>query len=287
MSIEFCHITPTPHLNLVEGRSVHLVLAHLVEEDQRYVDFYLREKERNPKVKIILDNSAFELYKRGLPMYPSEKLITMGERIKADYIVMTDYPAEPSEKTIEAAKVLAPQFKEAGFKTFYVPQSKIGDHKDLIEGVRWAAHNPNLVDYVGVSILAAPNAYGVERGNKLQRFSSRLRLMYAMSQQDIFYTIKSNGQLVHFLGMVDGPNEIMFHSPFANWIDTWDSSSAVWAGLNGISYDETPTGLRDGKFELEVDFAFETTDNDRIELAKQNMNYIDRICYGFLWGGKK
>lgn len=287
MTVSFCHIAPVPHLDLVKGRDVHLVLAHLVEENQQYVDFYLEEKERNPKTRIILDNSAFELYKRGLPMYPSDKLIAMGERIGADYLVMTDFPAEPGEKTIEMAKVLAPQFHEAGFKTFFVPQSKIGDHKDLIEGFRWASHHPELVDYVGVSILAAPNAYGVERDNKLQRFNSRLRLMYAMQMQAVMFDIKHNGQLVHYLGMVDGPNEIMFHSVFANWIDTWDSSSAVWAGLNGIIYDDTPTGLRDGKFELEVDFNFKTDDDNLIQLAKDNMNYIDRLCYGYLWGDKR
>lgn len=286
MSINFCHIAPTKHLDLVSGRDLHLVLAHLVEESQDYCDFYLEEKQKNPNTKIILDNSAFELYKRGLEMYPSDKLISMGNKINADYIVMTDYPAEPSEKTIEMAKKLAPEFHNAGFKTFFVPQSKVGDEKDLIDGFRWAAQNPKLVDYIGVSILAAPNAYGVERGNNMQRFNARQKLMYSMKQQSIFYDIKFNNQLVHFLGMVDGPNEIMFMSPFAGWVDSWDSSSAIWAGLNGLEYDNTPTGLRNGKFELEVDFDFYTEDNSMIELAKHNMNYIDRLCYGYLWGDK-
>jgi hypothetical protein len=84
--------------------------------------------------------------------------------------------------------------------------------------------------------------------------------------------------------MVDGPNEVMFMHPFQDWIDTWDSSSAIWAGLNGIQYDSTPTGLRDGKFELEVDFNFKTDDDALINLAKDNMNIIDRLCYGYLWG---
>lgn len=286
MSIEFSHIAPTAHLDLVRGRKVHLVLAHLIEQDENYVNFYLEEKERNPDCVIIEDNSAFELYKRGLPMYPSDKLIEMGKKIKADYIVMTDYPAEPGEKTIEMAKTLAPQFHDAGFKTFFVPQSKIGDVDDLMNGFRWAARNPEYVDYVGVSILGVPNAYGVERGNKLQRFSARMRFMYAMRDTAVFSQFKHQGQKVHFLGMVDGPNEIMFMWPFAKWIDTWDSSSAVWAGLNGLKYDNTPTGLRDGKFELEVDFNFKTDDNELITLAKENMEYVDRICYGYLWGGK-
>lgn len=283
MSFEFCHISPTPHLNLVEGRPVHLCLAHLVEQDPSYVNFYLEQKEKY-KCTIILDNSGFEMFKQGRPMYPSDKLIEMGTRINADYLVMSDYPGEKGEKTIESAKKLAPEFHDAGFKTFFVPQSEVGDIDDLVQGFRWAQYNPELVDYIGVSILGAPNAYGVEKNNKLQRFCSRLRLMYEMHQTMIFHGYKAQGQKVHFLGLVDGPNELMFMNPFGDYIDTWDSSSAVWAGINGIKYDKTPTGLVDGKFELEVDFDYKTDDNDRIKLAVSNMEWIDKLGAAYLWG---
>ena len=283
MSIEFCHISPTPHLNLVSGRKTHLVLAHLIEEDQSYVDYYFREKDEFGST-LIMDNSAFEMYKQGKEMYPSDKLISMAQRVNADYVVMSDYPAEPGEKTIEAAKKLAPELHEAGFKTFFVPQSKIGDTADCIKTFRWASLNPKLVDYVGVSILTAPNAYGVEKGNKLQRFMSRIKLMYDMKESLIFPSMKSHGQKVHFLGMMDGPNEIMYAEPFGKFIDTWDSSAAIWAGLNGIKFDNTPTGLLSGKFEKEVDFDFETNDNDLISLAKDNMEYIDKLCYAYIYG---
>jgi hypothetical protein len=281
--INFCHITPVPHLNLVNKRPVHLVLAHLVEQDDSYTNFYLEQKERY-ECQIILDNSAFEMFKQGKPMYPSDKLIQMGKKINADYIVLSDYPGEPGEKTIEAAKTLAPLFQDAGFKTFFVPQSKVGDVDDCIECFRWASLNTKLINYVGVSILTAPNAYGVEKGNKLQRFCSRLKLMYEMKESMIFSRFKLNNTKVHFLGMVDGPNEIMYMSPFGKYIDTWDSSAAVWAGLNGIKFDRSPTGLIDGKYEKEVDFSFETQDVSKIEIAKQNMEYIDKLCYAYIWG---
>lgn len=283
MSIEFCHISPTPHLNLVSGRKTHLVLAHLIEEDQSYVDYYLREKDEFGST-LIMDNSAFEMYKQGKEMYPSDKLISMAQRVNADYVVMSDYPAEPGEKTIEAAKKLAPELHEAGFKTFFVPQSKIGDTADCIKTFRWASLHPELVDYVGVSILTAPNAYGVEKGNKLQRFMSRIKLMYDMRESLVFPSMKAHGQKVHFLGMMDGPNEIMYAEPFGKYIDTWDSSAAIWAGLNGIRFDNTPTGLLSGKFEKEVDFDFETNDNNLISLAKDNMEYIDKLCYAYIYG---
>ncbi len=121
MSISFAHISPTHNLEeLTQTNGAHLILAHLVEEDEKYRDFYLNLKDGKPK---ILDNSAFERFKAGEPMYPSNKLIEMGKAVNADYIVMSDYPNEPSQKTIDAALELAPVFKKAGFKTFFVPQS--------------------------------------------------------------------------------------------------------------------------------------------------------------------
>ena len=283
---QFCHIAPTPHLNLVDGRLTHLVLAHLIETDQSYVDFYLEQKEKYD-CTIIMDNSAFEMYKQKRPMYDSSKLIKMGERINADYIVMSDYPGERSEKTIDAAQKMAPEIRGAGFKTFYVPQSEVGDMEDYLSGFSWGCYS-DLVDYIGISILGVPNAFGdgVENNNKLQRFCSRLALFYKMSTSPYIDTAKFQGKKFHMLGMVDGPNEIMFMHPFRKYINTWDSSAAVWLGLNGMSFDNSPTGRLDGKFELEVDFDFETDDVTKIAMAKANMSIIDRLVFAYLWESK-
>ena len=278
---EFCHIAPTPHLYLTDGRPVHLVLAHLIETDEQYVNFYLEQKEKY-NCTIIMDNSAFEMYKQGRPMYNSSQLIPMAEKIRADYIVMSDYPDNDPEETIEAAMLQAPVIKESGFKTFFVPQGRKGSVKDLEYGFRFVANNPKLVDYVGVSILAVPLAYDVEKGNKLQRFNARLRFMYQMDNSPHLSNIKYNGTKIHFLGMVDGPNEIMFMSPFHKYIDTWDSSAAIWLGLNGMKFDETPTGRREGKYEEEVDFDFKTEDDVKISMAKDNMEWIDKITAAYL-----
>lgn len=271
--VDFCHIAPTPHLkDFVATQSHHLLLAHLVEDDDKYVQYYNWKPSNNVH---ILDNSAFEMYKQGRPMYPSEKLIDMGYRVKADYVVMSDYPNEVGSKTIKAAEELAPQFKENGFGTFFVPQSEIGDIEDYIATFAWAACSP-LVDYIGVSILGVPNAYGVEKGNKLQRYMSRFTMMLELEKRGILKLAYLNRKKIHFLGMVDGPNEIELCSRFA--INTWDSSAAIWAGLNGISFDQSPTGLINGKFEKEVDFNYMTNDSSMIELAKANKQYINMLC---------
>lgn len=269
--MQFCHIAPTAHLDLVRGRNVHLTLAHLLETDPEYASFYKNEYQNGST--IIQDNSAFEMYKQGREMYPADRLIDLAQTNGAHYIVMSDYPGQHSSKTIQAAQELAPQFKEQGFGTFFVPQSQYGDLKDYEECFEWAV-NSDLVDYIGVSILGVPNAYGVERNNKLQRYVSRAHFM--QTHEDMFFYAKHKGKKIHFLGMVDGPNEISLLGDMAQYVDTWDSSSAVWLGLNGRTYDISPTGLIDGKFELEVDFRAVAGPDD-VQLAKRNMNYIDKL----------
>jgi hypothetical protein len=78
--------------------------------------------------------------------------------------------------------------------------------------------------------------------------------------------------------MTEGPNEIALMGPYADFIDTWDSSAAVWAGLNGIQFDNSPTGLVNGKFEVEVDFYHNSSYN--LDIAKKNIDYIEELCRG-------
>ena len=269
--MKFCHIAPVAHLDLVKGRSAHLTLAHLIDEGhQDYIDFYQNEKfDIN-----IMDNSAFELYKAQLPMFDPQKLVGLAQQVNATHIVLPDHPSHPSMVGIDDAKRYAPIFKEAGFGTFFVPQSDVLDLEDLITSFAWAASSP-LIDYIGISILAVPNAYGCEQNNPLQRFVSRWKFMNELYDRNLLQLAAQNGKKIHMLGMVDGPNEISLLRDFH--IDTWDSSAGVWTGLNGVQIDWSPTGLVEGKFEKHVDFEAKIEDNSLIELAQTNMNKIDEL----------
>lgn len=276
----FCHIAPIPHLDIVSGAAAHLALAHLVQTSDEYTDFYKNEKKEF-KSTIILDNSAFEMYKQGRPMYDSVQLISMAQRIGADYVVMSDYPNQQGSKTIKAAEAMAPLLKEEGFGTFFCPQSKIADTEDLFASFNWAAQSP-LVDYIGVSILNIPNAYGVEKGNKLQRFVSRFMFMQDLHDSGILDTARVNGKKIHLLGMLDGPNEIRLMSQFAEYINTWDSSAAIWYGLHaGKQFDGSPTGILEGKYEEEVDFNYVSTGRN-VLTAKMNKETIDELIQNYL-----
>lgn len=271
---EMAHITPTAYLDLFAvGRPFHLTLAHLVEQDQEYADWYAR-MPRDENTIVILDNSGFEMYKQGKPMYSSGKLVEMGHKVQADYIVMSDYPGEPAHKTINAALDLAPKFKADGFGTFFVPQAEVGNVRGVLSSFEWAAQNDDI-DYIGVSILTAPNMFGVEKGNNLQRFLSRWKLMQLLEQEGILELLYENGKKIHFLGMVDGPNEINLVARWLDRIDTWDSSAAVWAGMCGIQFDGSPTGLINGKNEIEVDFDHNSATIAQIAMAMKNIRYID------------
>lgn len=287
--MKFCYIAPASLLDLTEDITNivaipeyrgHLILAHLLDSDgpdfnPEYLEWY--KSRYNDNLLKILDNSAFELVKQGRPLFDPTKLIDLGFQVNADYIVMTDYPGEPGLKTIAAAQKLGPRFKAAGFGTFFVPQSTVGDIEDYISCFAWAASSP-LVDYIGVSILGVPNAYGVESGNKLQRYLSRYKMMETLKDRGILELADNNNKKIHFLGMVDGPNEIDLVKEYVQdrTISSWDSSAPVWYGSNGIRFDQSPTGAIDGKFEKHVDFSAVYTE-DELKSIRANISYNVRF----------
>ena len=274
--MDFCHITPTKYLDIfASGRPAHLILAHLVEEDLDYRFWYQEEKKRS-NCTIILDNSAFEMYKRGEPMYDSAKLLEMAEKVNADYVVMSDYPNNPATKTQAKAEEMAPILRANKRGRFFCPQGVIGHLKELINSFMWAVEHPDI-DYIGLSILNIPNAYGVEKDNKLQRFLSRWRFCNELSNAGFFEKAFHNKKKLHLLGMLDGPNEIWLMKDFLKYFHTWDSSAAVWAGLHGIEFDSSPTGLINGKFEKEVDFASNDATIEEIGIAMRNCKHIDNL----------
>ena len=282
--IQFCHIAPIALLSdVAKHNKSHLMLAHLVEESAEYANFFKGIVVDDGSEKI-LDNSGFEKFKRGEPMYESSKLVDMGRRCGATVIVLSDYPGEHWTKTRDAAIELAPVFKQHGFKTFYVPQSELGDIDGYLKSLLWAVDNDNI-DYIGLSILGCPIALGIKEetfnhGDRdqaflMQRFLSRWKMLNLVDSM-----VEDKSKLYkkfHNLGCSDGLNEILLLEKYKDYIKSWDSSSAVWAGINGVRYDGSPTGLRYGKIESEVDFFINEEYNADIEY---NIELINNLCKG-------
>lgn len=237
---KFCIITPTPYLEAYASQSsMHLVLAHLVDTDDKYAQFYAGRNEFK-----IMDNGAFELGES----YAPEKLIELGHKCKADVIVLPDYPGQDGEKTIQAAIELAPLVREAGFKTMFVPQSEVGDADGFIETYRWAALDNDLVDVIGMSILAIPNAIP-----KIHRAYARVVMTERLISEREFNFQKPH----HYLGLNSGPKLEIPSLINMGALTSCDSSNPVWAGICGSEYSEnTDSFMTTSKITKHVEFEY-------------------------------
>ena len=216
-----CFITPTAYLEKYASQSNnHLCLAHIVDRDPVYAEFYKKMSNRGDLV--IMDNSAFEL----LEPYSPDKLFELGKKCGAQILFMPDYPFNKGEVTIEAAKKYIPIFKQAGFKTFFVPQSETGNLEDYINTYKWGAENPD-VDVIGCSILGMPNALP-----HIPKAYARVVMTQILLDRGVFNFEKHH----HYLGLNAGPNLEIPALLKMKALDTTDSSGAFWFGLNGHRY---------------------------------------------------
>ncbi len=243
-------ITPTPYLEQYASQShFHLVLAHLVDTDTSYAEFYARMSERGDF--IICDNGAFELGES----YDPDKLIELGKKCKADAIVLPDYPFQHYEKTIQAALQLGPLVHDAGFKTMFVPQSETNKIEDWISSYGWAAGNP-LIDIIGMSILGIPNALP-----HIPASYARVVMTQLLQDRRVFDYDKYH----HYLGLNAGPALEIPPLIEMQALDSIDSSGPVWTGICGQEYNRSCDSYQiTRKINKHVDFNYPLTNNKQV-----------------------
>lgn len=258
---KFCIITPTAYLEQYASQSeMHLVLAHLVDVDDAYAEFYAGRSEFK-----IMDNGAFELGES----YAPDKLIELGHKCNADAIVLPDYPFQPAQRTIDATSALLHQVKDAGFQTMCVPQSETGALEDWIEGYKWAATNPSI-DIIGMSILGMPNA--IPHINKPY---ARVVLTMMLMERGIFNFDKYH----HYLGLNSGPALELPSLINMGALDSCDSSNPVWMAICGHRYNpHCDSYLQVGKVKKEVDFNYPLTeDQATLDNIQYNINLTQNL----------
>lgn len=238
---EFCIITPIEYLEYADWSTSHLVLAHLVDESDKYAEYYKVLSDRGDFV--MMDNSAYELKEP----YSPDKLLELGQKCGADAIVLPDYPFQPSSVTVEAAKKFTPIFKDAGVKTFFAPQSERGDIGDWINGYNWAANNPDI-DIIGMSILGIPNALP-----NIHYAYARVVMTQKLIDASMFNFEKHH----HYLGLNAGPALEIPSLLKMKALDSIDSSGPVWAGITGHRYSVDTDSLQSvSKIKMPVDFHY-------------------------------
>lgn len=249
---QFCIITPTAYLrDYASQSSMHLVLAHLVDTDETYANFYANRNEFK-----IIDNGAFELGES----YDPDKLIDLAAKCKADAVVLPDYPYQDAQKTIDAAQKLGPKVHDAGLQTFFAPQAEVGNLEGWIESYQWGAYN-GLIDIMGMSILAMPNAMP-----HIPKAYARVVLTQLLIDRGVFNFNKYH----HYLGLNAGPRLEMPPLIDMGALDSCDSSNPVWAGICGQMY--TPmcdSYLLTKKIDKAVDFNHPMTSSNFVHYAIQ------------------
>lgn len=241
----FCIIAPTAYLEKYAVLSnKHLVLAHLVEADETYANFYKRMRDRGDY--IIMDNSAFELGES----YAPDKLIELAGRCGANAIVLPDYPGKAPKYTIEAAEQWIPLFKKAGYECMFVPQSEKGDWEGWVHAYQYAATNPNI-DVIGMSILGIPNALP-----HIHVAYARVVATQILKDRGILSSTKKH----HYLGLNSGPNLEIPSLLKMDALFSCDSSNPVWQGILGHEYTvNTDSFMTVKKVHVPVNFAYPFT----------------------------
>lgn len=249
----FCTITPTAYLAdyaRYTGSKYHLLLAHLLHEDSThfdrgYLDFYKTTKL--PGETYMMDCGAFELGKS----YNPSRLVEIGKSVGADVLVLPDYPGQNFMTTINAAREHIPEFKENGFRTFFVPQSAPHDWNGWLESFEWALFNSD-VDVIGMSILAHPNALPqYPKGYVRVIAADRIRQWL---DTDPARAAAYDAKHIHWLGLLSPGLEL---DPLLKMgmVDTLDSSGPVQYGHCGIPYDTFGESWAvDKRYVPEVDF---------------------------------
>lgn len=257
----FCFITPISYLDQFATMSTrHLVLAHLVDQNETYANFYKTRSDCGDY--IMMDNSAYELHEP----YSPDKLLELAGKCGAHAIVLPDYPFQPADKTIEAADKFAPIFKNAGYHNFFVPQSQRGDLEDWLRAYDYAAEN-DLIDIIGMSILGIPNALP-----DIDPAYARV-VMSAM--------LKDRGQFAnkahHFLGLNAGPGLEIPSLLRMKALTSIDSSGPVWAAHHGHAYSSEYDSLQAvRKLKSVVDFHIPAS-KDTATLQRITSNCVQTI----------
>lgn len=262
MNPSFCYIAPTSYLDFVGVSKTHLVLAHLIDSDEQYANFYAN---RGSDEFIMMDNSAYELKEP----YSPDKLLELAEKCNADAIVLPDYPFQPCQVTIDAALKFIPIFKEAGYKTFFVPQSEKGNMEDWIYGYNWAATNED-VDIIGMSILGIPNAI-----TWCDPAYARVVMTTILQERGILNTEKHH----HYLGLNSGPGLEIPTLLRMQAMTTMDSSGPVWAAILGHAYSADADSLQMvSKLKLPVNFGIpRSKDEDTLARIEHNIQLTEEL----------
>lgn len=199
--IEFAFIAPkSVQEQAMAASDCHMALAHLCG------DPFYTEPFANSNQTVYLDNSYFEL---GYSL-DTEAMLKAAEAVRADVIILSD-------GTLADIEV----YQAQGYQVMAIPSGPNMEDQFL------AALYNKAIDYVGLSFTHASRAMGTSRNDP----SARFRFLQSLG-------CMLPNKKIHMLGMTDSVFEVSLVKPYHFAIASWDSSAAVWNGVQGIRVDQ-------------------------------------------------
>jgi hypothetical protein len=264
-------ITPTKYLNQFAVSDYHLVLAHIVESNDEYRDFYKKRSEEGDF--ITLDNSSYEI---GDDHYTPSDLIELAEEVGASEVMAPEHYLD-ADKTIEKAGAFLEEFRAKVGPNLGVICTAHG--KDLDDIIRCHDELIKLgTDTIGLSCRLDCELPSYSRVSELIEEETNISMIRSLKRVGIVVEIMTRRHVskklkaYHLLGL-NHPRELQmyYHIKRAGLnIRSNDSSAAFLAGLNEIvfsrQYLKLPVSL---DFDLDIEMS-----NDQVETIDTNIDIL-------------
>lgn len=252
--MKFIHTAPLHLLPIIDENKIQMVYAnHLSNE--KYLNYFIDKNN----YEIILNSEGVDDF---------GNLITLCNKLKANCIILPNYPSYDTMETIDASMKLGKVFKGMGFKIMYAPQCMVGDLDDLIYGFHHAI-SADWIDYVMISAQTAELAYNINDNDKLKH-NTRIKLMCELESKGILRKLIDRDKKIHLHGLNYGYNEIISMKQFKKYINSWDSSIAIQLGIENKSINNE---YINDKYDINIS----TENTESIEQASDNIEYIDNL----------
>lgn len=179
-------ILPTHYLDMIEGNTYHMALAHLVGKDKEYTDFYRRQVDVFNSF-VIMDNGVIEGEQQSIEaICKKAELIHASEIILPDVFMGCDATLDSTHAAMEYVKKNYPHLKMMG-----VPQGK-----DIDEWVNCAEVMLDWdIDSIGIPKVLT----------KLEGRDARLQALAILNE---CYPKQMKTVEVHLLGCWENPIEL-------------------------------------------------------------------------------
>lgn len=270
--IMFGYIAPIEYLYKVpKDENFHLILAHLLKH-KKYVNFYNKRKDMGDY--ILLDNSAFE-FKRPIEVNEMLRLIDISG-INVNCLVAPDYPFQSGMKTVESAQNFVKELRNRGlnYDVMAVPQSEKGDWKGWLDCYN-ALTRIDGITHIGMSCLGTVNAFCTITDTTdvmVNRILASLVLLQKNKYRSKIWH--------HYLG-AGNIKELIIQREIGI-IDSVDTSSPIWSGINKLTYNKKFNGFDKNENKIPVDFEIQKiVDSHKAKQINVSINkniaYIKKI----------